>query len=449
MPLARILTLLGAAGLGLSCQSASPDPAAEEAIAAALALGEPLTFRVEGGPLDEEFAGEGLTFAEATRRAVTTDPGLQAALAHVRIALADADQARLLPNPVLDVVLRLGSGSPKVEMGLGQDLVRSLQVERRTNAADNRLRESAAQAVVVALDVAATVQEQYIVVQALDRLVPELESRLVLLRQLVTLATHRLEAGEGMRGDLTSLDAQRVDLEVEIAEARQRQRVERLRLARLIGEPSSRGVWTLDPWQAPSIELGEEGSWIEAALQNRPELLAITWRLAALGVEMELTRLLPWEGGAVGVEAQTDGGFSLGPTFTTPLPIFDDGRAREDRVRAEQIEAAHLLTKAQRQVVEEVRIAYEDIVAGRAKYNQIRNELLPLQRLRRQTSEDVYRVENDLTPFLMAEHDLRAAEALAIEAERQAALALVRLQRAVGGSTGSATSHSSNPSGTR
>lgn len=432
----RISTITTAAAglcLSLSCQSASPDPAAEAAIVDALNLGAPLTFRVEGGPLDEEAAGSGLTFAGATRRAVTTDPALQAALAQVRIALADADQARLLPNPILDVVLRFGSGSPQIELGLGQDLVRTLQTGRRASAADDRLRQAAAGAVTVALDVAAAVQEQYVVAQAWDRLVPELEARVELLRRLAAVAGHRLDAGEGTRGDLSSLEAQRVDLELEVAESKQRQRQERLRLARLIGEPSSAAAWTLDPWAPTDVELAEEKLWIETALQRRPELQVLHWRLSALGADMELVALLPWEGGEAGVRAEKAGDWSLGPALTTPLPLFDSGQAREDRLRAEQIAASHELTLARRQAVEEVRVAYQNIVAGRANLERIRAELLPLQEQRRQATEDVYRVENDLTPLLLAEQDLRAAQALAIVTERQTALALVRLHRAVGG----------------
>jgi len=102
-------------------------------------------------------------------------------------------------------------------------------------------------------------------------------------------------------------------------------------------------------------------------------------------------------------------------------------------VTAEQIEARHDLTLAKRKVVEEVRVAYQTLAAGRANLDRIRNELIPLQQQRRQVTEDVYLVERDITPLLLAEQDLRTAQARAIDAERQATVALIRLQRAVGG----------------
>lgn len=415
------------------CAAARPNPQAESAAAQAIGLEGALTFRTEGGPLDEPAAGDSLTLSEAVQRAVTTAPDLQASLARVRMAMADADQARLLPNPVLSVVLRWGPGAPQIEASLAQDLVQALQITRRSSAADNRLRRSAADAVTTALDVAVEVQERYASVQALDTLIPLLQDRLTLLRKLTDTARARREAGEGTKIEVAALDAQRVELEVEIAAAELQRREERLHLARLIGEPSSAAAWKLDSWSMPELVAGPESHWIEIALASRPEIQSMAWELAALGDDYALARLLPWEGAGAGIEAERDGDWFAGPSITTPIPVFDMGQARQARVTAEQIEARHQLTLVKRKVVEEVRVAYQTLAAGRANLDRIRNELIPLQQQRRQVTEDVYQVERDITPLLLAEQDLRTAQAKAIDAERQAAVALYRLQRAVGG----------------
>lgn len=418
------------------CAATRPDPQAEVAAGRALAVGDALVFRTEGGPLDEPPTGEAdatLTLEEAVRQGVTTDPGLQAALARVRIAMAEADQARLLPNPVLNIVLRWGPGRPQIEASLTQDLIQVLQIRRRASAADNRLRQAAADAVTEALDVSAELQERYAEVQASDALVPLLEERLILVRRLAETAKARLQSGEGTSTESTILDAQRVELEVEIDAAKIEQREGRIRLARLLGEPSSGAAWRLEPWSAPTIAGEPESRWVEVALVNRPEVQAIAWQLAALGDDYALARLLPWEGAGAGIEAQRDDDWFVGPSISTPIPIFDMGQARKARVTAEQVEARHSLTLARRKVVEEVRVAYQTLIASRANLQRIRNELIPLQQRRRQVTEDVYKVERDITPLLLAEQDLRTAQARAIDVERQAALALVRLQRAVGG----------------
>ena len=417
-----------------ACQTTRPDPAAESSITQAAAIGEPLTFLVEGGPIDEPTAGETLTFIDATRRAVTSDPGLQSALARVRIAMADADQSRLLPNPVLNFVLRWGPGKPQIEVSLVQDLIQAFQIPRRSSAADNRLRQAAADAVAVALDVTAEVQERYTAVQASDRLIPVLEGRLELLRRLAEVARKRVEVGEGVRGDVTTLDAQRVELEVEIADARLRQREERLRLARLIGEPSGAAAWALDEWTPPGGTASDETHWIEAALSHRPEVQSVAWQLAALGDEYALARLLPWEGLGVGVDAQKDSDWFAGPSVSTPIPVFDMGQARKARVTAEQIEARHALTSSRRRVVEEVRVAHQALAGNLANLNRVRQELIPLQQKRRDQAEQAYRAgQTDVTSLFLAEQDLRATQAKAIDVERQASIAMIRLQRAVGG----------------
>ena len=308
------------------CQSRPSQPGAEESILLATGSGELVTFRVEGGPLDEPGDRATLPAEEAVRRAVATDPGLQAALARVRIAMADADQARLLPNPVLNFIVRWGPGKPQIEVSLAQDLMQCLQIPRRASAADNRLGKAAADAVTVALDVVADVQERYTEVQAIDRVIPLLEGRVDLLRKLGAIAKDRLEAGEGVRGDVTTLEAQRVALEVEIADARLQRNANRLRLARLIGEPSGAGTWVLDPWAAPVLGTEPEARWVDAALTHRPEVQAVAWQLAALGDEYALTGLAPWEGLSLGVDSQRDDqSFFTGPSIATPIPILDMG----------------------------------------------------------------------------------------------------------------------------
>lgn len=432
-----LLTLIGSSGL-FACHAPPRTDVSPEGDIAAIAGVTSVEFRVvgpDGGPVDEpEDVGDVLTFADAVRRAVTTDPALQSALARVRMAVADADQARLLPNPVLDVVLRWGGGKPQVEAAFAQPFVEAIQLPQRSSAADNRLRRVAADAVVTALDVISEVQERYIGAQSSAALRPLLEERRALVERLVSTAKARLEAGEGTRGDVVTLDAQRVELQVSIERARIDERNSRLNLARLIGQPSSAASWTLDGWSSPTVGTQGESIWVDAALRARPEIQAIAWQLKVLGDEQALARLLPWEGASAGLDAQRDDDWSFGPSLSTPLPLFDSGDARRARLVAQQMEVRHELTLAKRKVIQEVRTAYESLAATSVNTTRIRTELIPLQRQRRQLAEDAYRAgQTDVTPLFLAEQDLRLAETQAIDVEAQAAVALVRLQRAVGG----------------
>src|SRR6185369_9543273 len=109
-------------------------------------------------------------------------------------------------------------------------------------------------------------------------------------------AKDRLDAGEGIRSDVTTLESQRVELDVEVAEKQEELGDERLRLARLIGEPSSAAAWVVERWKAPRLVTAVERDWVEAALANRPEIQAGRWGLAALGDDLALARLAPFTG---------------------------------------------------------------------------------------------------------------------------------------------------------
>lgn len=436
---ARRLACAPLALLLAACHTAPrPDVDASRNVADAAGLADPVEFIAvgpDGGPLDEpDSAGDALTLADALRRALTTDPALQASLARVRIAIADADQARLLPNPVLSVVLRWGPGKPQVEASLAQELLRVLQSPRLASAADHRLRQAAADAVLAAIDAVAELQEQYAAAQAAAALAPILRDRLAILQRLAEVAKARLDAGEAARTDLTTLQAQRVELLVEIDQAALSERQARLALARRIGEPSADARWTLDPWSAPAADLPPEPRWIDAALHARPEIHAILWKLRALGDEHAAADLLTWDGAAAGLDAQHEDGLFLGPSASAPLPVLDTGQARQARAAAEQLEARHELTLARRRVVEDVRAAYQTLAASRANLARVRGELIPLQRERQALTENAYRAGlSDVTAVYLAEQDLRLTQAKAVEIEHQAVLAMVRLQRAVGG----------------
>ncbi|MCC6970251.1 MAG: TolC family protein [Phycisphaerales bacterium] len=434
------LALASCGGWSLPGCGSSPrlDVEASEQAAMAVGVEEPIEFRAvgpEGGPLDEPGGVEGLLpMAEALRRAVSGDPSLQAALARVRIAMADADQARLLPNPVLSVVLRWGPGESQIEASVAQDIVRAIQRPRASSAADHRLRQAAAGAVTVALDTAVEVQERYISAQASAAILLLLRERFVLIEQLAGVAKARLGAGEGTRSDLATLEAQRVELQVEIERAVLTEREERVRLARLIGEPSSSADWALDAWPLPAEGMATEVRCIEAALAHRPEVRSIEWKLRALGDEEALVGALAWDGVSAGVDGVSGDAWAAGPSVSSPLPVFDSGQARRARLTAEQFEARHELTLARRRVVEEVRLAHQTMTGSVANLARIRTELIPLQQQRRLLALESYRAgQSDVTALYLAEHDLRLSQSKGVEVELQAAIARVRLRRAVGG----------------
>lgn len=397
-----------------------------------------IVFHSQGGPIDATGSDAAqLTLPDAVRRAMLTDPDIQAALSRVRAAEADADQVRLLPNPILSIVTRFpeNSGKPVIEADLGVELLSLLQRPGRISAADHRLRAASAEVVSTVLDAIAEVEGRYATVQSLDAQMPVLEEQQALLDRLLKLAHDRLNAGEGTRLDVTTLETQQLTLAVEISQKRLARREERLGLSRMIGEPSGAAAWTLTHWTAPA-QVASETAWMTAALARRPEVESQRWELAALGVETRLARFSPFEPAEMGAKAERDIGepWTIGPAISAPIPLFDWGQAKRAKAAALQSEAEHKLTKVQRAVIEDVRKAHAAYLESLAALELTRDRLVPAQERRRQETEDAYKAgQIDVTALVLADQDLAAAKARLIELQEQASLALVKLNRAVGG----------------
>ncbi len=414
---------------------AAPDVGAE--IARTIDTAGTVELRAEGGAYDAAVpVGAALSLRDAVALCVDRDAGLQAALARVRVALADARQARLLPNPILSLVLRVpdGGGRTQIDAGITSELVDILKRPGRVDAADRRLEASIAQALVVALDLVVELRERYAESQAFDELLPLVRARAALLDRLVDLAQARLEFGEGARVDVTTLRGKRVELDIDIAELQRRQRQARIALARLIGVPSGASDWQLDAWAPLPALAKDERTWIEAALARRPEMHAALLELAALGDDAALAALAKWDGTTLGLAAERGDGWALGPSLALPLPLFDMGDARRAKASAQIVAARHELVDLGRGVIEQVRRAHVDFSEACLSLERVRDTLIPLQRDRRREVEDTYLAgHTDVTALLLAEQDLRQTEARLVELEERAAVSLARLERAVGG----------------
>ncbi len=418
-------------GLGVSCAT-PPGPD----IRAAAGLANAVQFRAEALPTDAPPIGNALDLPAAIERAVRQSPTLQAALAEVRAAQADARQSRLPPNPVLSIVFRYpkGGGSPVTETGLAADLAAALLAPRRIRAADNRLRAAGARAVAAALNVIADMEKSYHTANALRREVALLEQGDSHIDRLLQIARHRLTAGEATRLDVAALEARRAETRIDLQDRRLSLTRERLTLARLLGQPSGDADWPQTTPLPVAAHAGSEAQWLAAALRNRPEILADRWQLAALEDGRALARLALIESSAAGLDAEREGDWSLGPSLAVPLPLFDWGQARRGKARALALAARHRLTQTVRQTVQEVRQAHAAQAKLAAVAAQARGQLTPLQQQRVDLARTIYESgQSGITPLLLAELDLQKAQLRAVQLELRAAHASTELRRASGG----------------
>jgi outer membrane protein TolC len=435
--------------LAPACVAARPNVDPLAALASATAVESALVVRVECAPLDEPArVPDRLGLAEALRLSLAASPALQAALARVRAAEAEADLSRLLPNPVLDLALRFpsGGGRTEVDVGVAQDLVRALARPRRSRAADNRLAQSVAELVTVALDLVADVRCRYVAAQAAERELGVLVQRRALLERLLAAARARLEQGEASALDLSGLELQSLGLELEQRRVASERRGERLALARLLGRPSREAEWSLDPWSPPATLGADEGTWIARAAA-RPEIRALEAELAARREEAGLAGPETLAGTGAGLDAELRADISLGPAFSAPVPVFDRAGPRRARAEAHVVEARHELVELRRRIVEEVRQALERRAAAEERLALVRDSVSPLAARRRQLAESAFLAgESDVTALLAAEQALTETELERIDAEAEVARAWIQLERAAGGAAAASGERASNMS---
>jgi outer membrane protein TolC len=180
--------------------------------------------------------------------------------------------------------------------------------------------------------------------------------------------------------------------------------------------------------------VSDETRWLRAALEHRPEIQAQKWELAALGDEAALARLAILDSASVGVFAEREAKWSVGPSISTPLPLLDWGQQRRAKAEAQRVEARHRLTQSRRKVVEEVRRALESLAGSHAALRQVQSQLIPLADRRVEQAEAAYKNGfADVTAVLLAEQESEAARSKLIDVQQKVSSSLYRLHRAVGG----------------
>lgn len=421
-----------------ACAGPAPDLRLEPRLKQATGTAGLLVFHTEGEPLDVPSASaavpDALPLPVAVERALRHAPELQQALAEVQVAAADADQARLFANPVLGVVWRWGNGPLAFEASLTESIVQVLTRGRRADAADRRLEAAACAALATALDVMAETQTLYATAQSVDVVLPLAEARVRALARLVEVADSRLRGGEGTQQERVLAQSRRFQAERELEALRRERREARVQLARRLGEPSGSAVWTLDAFVAVDPAVEPEARWVASALEARPELQAVRFELGALGDDAALARWSPFEISTIGAETQRTPIWFTGPNAMLPLPVFDTGAVAARGADARVVAARHRLVGLARTVVAEVRVLHGEVQNRCAELVRVRDEHLPAQARVKELAEAAMRAgQTDVSAVLDAEQQWLAAKAAAVELEREARLARIRLRRAVGG----------------
>jgi len=420
----------------LGCATAPPGHDTAAQIQSAASLADAIAFHTNALPAEAAPAADRLPLPAAIERALRQSPEVQIALANVRAAQADAHQARLLPNPVLDVTFRLpeGGGRTIIETGLAAELVNILQRPRRISAADAALRAASAKAITITLDVMHQTQHHFFDAVGLRRETEILTERTARIGQLLKVAEARLAAGEGTQLDVATLKAEQSTASIGLRETSLKLSQANIALAHRLGQPRGRIDWKLTTPLITQIALRGESDAIAQGLRVRPEIQADRWQLTALEDQSALARLAWMEGATAGLDTERDSDWSLGPSVTLPLPIFDSGQAQRAKARAQAIAARQRLTQTTRQVAREIRQAHHAAAQLMTTASRARTELVPLHEERVRLARIVFDAgQEDVTNLRLAELDLLETQLKLLRLDHRTTLAIIALYRATGG----------------
>ncbi len=357
----------------------------------------------------------------AARIAVLNSPRLQAEYARLEAARARLLGARTPPNPEVEAELRFpvdGGGGAEVELGAMIPLTDLLTLGTASSAAGAELRARQRRAVAATLRVAAQGRMAYLRAAAA-------EARLAVRRGVAEAAAASAQLAEELRraGNVTEFDrlleaALAEDTAVAVRAAEAEAAAARADLAATLGLHGRRAELRLAA-ELPAVPPDLDPRPLEEASVAASEALAAArLELEAAGARVGLARfrsVLP--GLAVGVSAERDEGWGVGPAVALEVPLFDWGQGE----RAEAWAEVRRLQQAYAAQALDVRAAARRtearLVAAHARARRLREVVVPLRRRLLARGVLQYNAMN-LSPFelLILRRDLFEAELRLVEA---------------------------------
>jgi len=385
-----------------------------------------------------------LTADAAVEVAALQNPRLEAAREELGAAEADLVQAGLLRNPRIDVELRLpvGGGGFGAHLGIEQSIASLFFRPLRRRLAGAALEEARLRVAGAVVDLAAETRSAFYEVAAAEEQRGLRETVLAATEASCDLARRIHEAGNMTDLDLALERAQLEDARLDLSQAELAATLARARLDGLLGVSGAGTSWRLDP-RLPDLP-AEETDLLDLerrAIERSLDLGVIRQRILAAGERAQQGRaaaLLSDVDLGAESEREPEGTWTVGPSLSIPLPIFDQGQAVEAGLLARLRQARALRTAVAVEVRAGVRAARARVVAARGRVLRLRDVVLPLHEI--VTSETMLQYNAmQVGAFRLLDARRRQVEAGArtVRELREYWLARTALERIVNGRLGS------------
>lgn len=386
--------------------------------------------------LEHELAADG-----AVQIALLNNRELQAVYEELNLAQADLVQAGLLRNPILSGEARWatsGGGGPGVVLDLTQDFVSLLYLPLRQGRADAAFEQAKLRVTAAVVDVAAEVRSAFYDYQAAEQTRE--------MRRTVTDATaasyelsKRLRAAGNNRDlDVTNERDLHEQTKMDLALSEEDVVQARERLNTLMGLWGEQTQWKAEPRlpSVPAEELAAEGlerQAVEASLDLAVARREIEIAARSLGIAQPFAWLTDVEVGAA-AERDLDGTWTVGPSLSLPIPLFDQGQGAIGKAHSQLRQASEHYYARAIEVRSRARAAHSVVTSSRDRARYYEKVILPLrQQLVEQTQLQYNAMQVSAFQLLEAKRSQIDAGAAYIEALRDYWVARSRLEQILSG----------------
>lgn len=383
-----------------------------------------------------ELLQDGLGPSEAVELGLLNNPALQASFHDVGMAHADRVQASLLTNPSLSAALRFptSGGASELEGGLFGSLLDIWQVPKRERVAESALQRRVLELAHQAALLAGDIRIAYFETTSSNLLHEIAKENRASAKRLLELAEARLEAAAGTTIDANLARVELLEAEVALRDAELAAGEARRRLLALLGlgprDGRPRLVELLDDGPPQLLPFGE----LEAlALTRRLDVRAAEEAVHQATAEVQEQRGLFMRKVDVGVVAEKDGDWSVGPGVRVELPVFDQNQAQVAKALEALSQLERVLVATRLTATHEVDSALARAEASWDALAIYREDILTRSDEALAQARQSYRLgKTTMLPALEAQRQLLAARSAYARRLLEAATALADLERATG-----------------
>lgn len=286
----------------------------------------------EDDAVDAEIASllaEPLSAAAAVQIALLSNRNLQATYEQLSIAQADLVAAGLLSNPIFDAEIRFFDAGTGAELNLLQDFLNIFLIPLRTRIVGAAFEAAKVMVAGQVIDLAGVVRETFYDYQAALQSIEMRQTVLGATDASLDLAQRMHDAGNITDRSLALERAQHEQAKLDLAGAEMMAADARENLNALMGLWGQQTMWTAEVRLPELPEDDGDLDHIErAAIANSLDLAIAGREIEELGERLGLeraVRFLPsFEAGITG--EREEGEWGVGPAFSLPIPVFNQGQ---------------------------------------------------------------------------------------------------------------------------